>query len=81
MKGGGNMEPIHEELQELLKAFVGNDSENERLKNKRLIGEEFTVSSASVQRWIDGKNFPHPLYAQRIVNFLKDKLKSRLNAG
>ena len=60
------MEPIHIELQNLLKAFLSKNPDSERR-----LADELNVSLTTIKLWKTGKNLPHPIIAETIVKKLR----------
>ncbi len=65
------METIHDELRDLLRSFLQNHPDG-----VRELAHEFGVSFPTVQRWADGKNFPHRAMCPPLISYMKNRLSA-----
>lgn len=59
-------EPIHDELQKLIKIFLKNKPDG-----ARELARAFDVSLPTIRRWADGTNFPHRFMCPSIIEYLR----------
>lgn len=65
------MKAIHEEFRDLLDAFMKDNSDG-----RDDLCFKFNISRPTVERWMRGRNYPHPLLCPPIIKYLKDKLQA-----